>query len=146
MLLVLSACNQAAERPAPQPKLELRAAPPDVADVAGVVRTELSQARRDGRQLVVYVGAAWCEPCTRFHDAALAGELDAALDGVRLLEFDHDVWSDALVAAGYTSDLIPLFALPNSDGTASGKQFEGAIKGKDAVAQISPRLAALLGR
>lgn len=146
MLFTLSACNQAAERPAPTPKLEIRPAPPEVADVAGIVRTELGNAERDRRQLVVYVGATWCEPCTRFHDAALAGELDAGLGGVRLLEFDQDTWSDALLAAGYTSDLIPLFAVPNPDGTASGKQIEGAIKGKDAVAQITPRLKALLGQ
>jgi hypothetical protein len=59
--------------------------------------------------------------------------------------FDNDRDGDALEKAGYHSQLIPLFVLPNADGTSSGKQIEGSVKGADAVKQISPRLEALLG-
>ena len=145
VLVALAACNQG-EPPAPpaKAKLEIRPLAPDVTDIAGAVRTELGNASRDGRQLLVYVGAAWCEPCTRFHDAAQAGTLDDALGHVRLLEVDFDKSVDALQRAGYKSELIPLFAVPNPDGTASGRQIEGSIKGEGAVAEITPRLKTLL--
>ncbi len=142
VVLALAACSSES-RPEALKRLEIKAAPA-VEDVAALVRTELASARGAGRQLLVYVGAAWCEPCTRFHDAAAAGQLDAAFGQLRLLELDHDRDLDALHRAGYKSELIPLFALPNPDGTASGKQIEGSIKGDGAVAEITPRLQALL--
>jgi hypothetical protein len=81
----------------------------------------------------------------RFHKAAESGQLDAEFGKLRLLVFDLDRDGAALEKANYKSELIPLFALPNPDGTASGKQIEGSIKGDGAVAQISPRLHELVG-
>ncbi|HEY3802298.1 MAG TPA: thioredoxin family protein [Kofleriaceae bacterium] len=140
-----SASNQAVARPAG--KLELVDAPPTPAgaNVATTIANEVTRAGHDGKELVVYVGATWCEPCQQFHAAAAAGKLDQAFPKLRLLVFDNDRDGDALQAAGYRSRLIPLFALPNADGTSSGKQIEGSVKGADAVKQISPRLEALLG-
>ncbi len=94
--------------------------------------------------LLVYVGATWCEPCQKFHHAVERGELDSTFPGLTLLEFDLDRDRERLAAAGFVSKYIPLFALPARDGTASGKQVEGGIKGDGAVAFIVPRLAALL--
>ncbi len=111
-----------------------------------MIAREVEQAARDGKQLLVYVGATWCEPCRRFHDAALAGQLDAGFSKLRLLVFDADRDTDALERAGYRWELIPLFALPKADGTSSGKQIEGSIKGDRAVDQIVPRLRALVGQ
>jgi len=141
LALVLVACSS---DPAPR-KLELIEAPPG-GDVEPLITGELVQAVGVGDSLLVYVGASWCEPCRAFHDAAAAGRLDARLGGLRLLEFDADRDTDALVAAGYRSSLIPLFAVPRIDGRASGKQTEGAFKDRDAVEQLVPRLGALLGR
>jgi hypothetical protein len=143
LILTLAACSSETRPAPPKARLDMRVAPTGE-DVAGLVRTELASASRAGKQLVVYVGAPWCEPCTRFHDAAAAGLLDDALGNVRLFEFDLDQDVDALHRAGYRSELIPLFALPNPDGTASGKQISGSIKGDGAVAQITTRLQALL--
>jgi len=112
-------------------------APPG--DVAPLVQKDMRRGR-----LLVYVGASWCEPCRRFHEAASAGKLDAQLGGLRLLEFDLDRDEARLRAAGYVSQLIPLFAVPGPDGRASGRQIEGSIKGDGAVVQILPRLQALL--
>jgi hypothetical protein len=93
----------------------------------------------------VYVGATWCEPCRRFHDALRAGELDGQLSGVRFLEYDSDVDRAALSGAGYVSKLIPLFNVPKPDGTASERRIEGSIKGPTAVRDnLLPRLKALL--
>ena len=117
---------------------------PAAADVAPLIANEIARATRDNRQLLVYVGASWCEPCRHFHDAAAAGKLDAEFGALRLFVFDEDRDEPALSRANYKHQLIPLFALPNADGTGSGKQIEGSIKGADAVAQISPRLRALL--
>lgn len=140
------------EEPAPRAEPAPQAKPVPVEIVAGsatgdvqeIVRGEVARARGDGRPLLVYVGAAWCEPCQRFHQAAQAGQVDALFPGLRLVEFDLDRDRDRLVQAGYASKMIPLFALPRADGTASGKQIEGSIKGPGAVSQITPRLKALL--
>jgi thiol-disulfide isomerase/thioredoxin len=112
--------------------------------VDSVVRAALAEAAADRRTLVVYVGATWCEPCQHFHQAAARGDLDAEFPRLNVLEFDLDRDRDRLTAAGYVSKYIPLFALPASDGAASGKQIEGGIKGDGAVGFIVPRLKEML--
>jgi len=119
---------------------------PGDGSVATLVKDALLRARAQKRTLVVYVGAAWCEPCRLFHEAALRGDLDASLPALTFLEFDIDRDHDRLVSAGYVSKFIPLFALPTSSGLASGQQVEGGVKGDGAVAFILPRLQALLAR
>lgn len=113
-------------------------------DAARVVVAERERAKADGRDVVVYVGAKWCEPCQHFHKAAAKGELDAEFPDLTLLEFDLDEDRDRLATAGYVSDFIPLFAMPGPDGRASDKKFEGSVKGEGAVANIAPRLRSLL--
>ena len=108
------------------------------------MKAALTQAHADGRTLLVYVGAKWCEPCQRFHHAVEKGELDAAFPRLSILGFDADRDATVLGAAGYTSRLIPLFALPRDDGRASGKQIEGSVKGEAAVNEITPRLRNLI--
>lgn len=113
-------------------------------DVAPTIARELSRAQRDRKHFVVYLGASWCTPCVRFHDAAAAGELDSMLGDIRMLVFDADRDGDALQRAGYRYSLVPLFAIPNPDGRASGRQIEGSIKGADAIQIIAPRLRDLV--
>ena len=113
-------------------------------DAARVVREERERAKGDGRDLVVYVGAKWCEPCKYFHKAAEHGDLDGEFPDLTLLEFDLDEDRDRLTRAGYVSEFIPLFAMPGPDGRASEKKFEGSVKGEGAVANIAPRLRSLL--
>lgn len=138
-----AARGNATPEPEPKPPPGLVAAPTE-GDVAAVVADATKRATEDGVQLLVYVGASWCEPCTAFHDALVAGELDTALGGIRFLEFDHDRDAGRLQTAGYTSRLIPLFAIPAPDGRASGHQIEGGIKGPGAVAHIMERLVPLV--
>lgn len=150
-LLAAPACSKGSPAPsaaaatekAPARKVEFVTAPL-AADLPAMVRAELLRAETDERDLLVYVGATWCEPCQRFHRAAQAGLLDQAFPKLRLLEFDFDRDGERLALAGYSSRLIPLFALPNPDGRASGKYIEGSIKGEGAVGEISPRLAQLI--
>ena len=115
-----------------------------VADAAPLVRDAIAKTSAEGRTLLVYVGATWCEPCQRFHHAVEQGELDAAFPRLTILAFDADRDAAALGAAGYTSRLIPLFAIPKRDGRSSGKQIEGSVKGEAAVSEITPRLRALV--
>ena len=126
-------------------KVEIVAAPESV-DVTALVRAELARAKADGKVLLVYVGAKWCEPCTRFHDAAKAGKLDRGFPALRLLEFDLDRDADALARGGYSSKMIPLFAVPLANGRGSGEQIQGGIKGDGAVRHITNRLAPLVAR
>jgi thiol-disulfide isomerase/thioredoxin len=114
--------------------------------VRDVVRAALVEARASHRRLVVYAGAPWCEPCQRFHDAAMAGALDADFADLMLLEFNVDDDRSRLASDGYRSTYIPLFALPSPDGTSSGLQIEGGVKGDGALANILPRLRDLLSR
>jgi thiol-disulfide isomerase/thioredoxin len=123
-------------------KVELVTAPPG--DVQQLVLKELQSSARDGHKVLVYVGATWCEPCQRFHHAVEAGELDQQFPNLRLLAFDLDRDNERLAVAGYVSQYIPLFALPGPDGRASARTVEGGVKGDAAVAQIAPRLQALL--
>lgn len=160
LLLVLApavACNDDAPRGSsgqgnkpplaatPQPMGHLQLAEATATgDVEPLVRDALAKATAMHRRLVVYVGATWCEPCKRFHRAAAEGELDASFPDLDILAFDLDRDGERLASAGYVSKYIPLFALPNADGTASGKQVEGGVKGDGAVAYITPRLKGLL--
>jgi len=138
---VLTACS--ARGPLPSGHVEIVAGPAE-GDVAGwVERTQADLAAR-GRTAVVYEGATWCEPCRRFHEAALAGKLDAAFPTLTLLEFDADRDADRLAVAGYASRLIPFFAAPGDDGRASGRGIEGGIKGDGAVDEITERLQSLV--
>ena len=113
-------------------------------DAARVVVDERARAKSDGRNLVVYVGAKWCEPCQHFHKAAQEGDLDAEFPDLTLLEFNLDEDRNRLASAGYVSQFIPLFAMPGPDGRASERKFEGSVKGNGAVANIAPRLRSLL--
>ena len=113
--------------------------------IAPYVAQALSEGQRGHFNVLVYVGATWCEPCQRFHQAVLAGEFDSILPGAHLVEFDLDADRDALGAAGYSSKLIPLFCVPKADGTASDRRLEGSIKGAEAVRQnLLPRMRSFL--
>ncbi|MBI5607885.1 MAG: thioredoxin [Deltaproteobacteria bacterium] len=113
-------------------------------DVVRAVRAERRRAELAGQTLVVYVGATWCEPCRYFHDAAVAGKLDQPLGNLRILAFDADRDREQLEPAGYSSKMIPLFALPGPDGRAGTARLAGAIKGPEAVDYLVPRLRTLL--
>ena len=143
LVVVLAGCQSASSPPTHPGTLELIEAPA-TRDVAAYVAPELVRANHDHKTLLVYVGASWCEPCRHFHEAAAAHQLDDQFGDLRIVVFDADRDGKALVAAGYRSPMIPLFALPNADGRASGKQFGGSIKGDGAVAQIAPNLRALV--
>ncbi len=121
-------------------------AAPSQATVEAAVKDELEGAKKEGRDVIVYVGAPWCEPCKKFHHAVERGELDDKLPNLTLIEFNLDEDRDRLSKAGYVSQFIPMFALPRADGHASGKYIEGSIKGDGAVQEIIPRLTKLLGK
>ncbi|HEY1692354.1 MAG TPA: thioredoxin family protein [Polyangiaceae bacterium] len=138
-----SPVTASATPPKPSGKLRL-VAPAADGDVDAIVRAAMGKASAEKRRVVVYVGATWCEPCQRFHHAAEKGELDDTFPDVDFLAFDADHDHERLAVAGYTSHYIPLFALPQADGHASGMQIEGGIKGDGAVRQIAPRLQHML--
>lgn len=149
-LAPLCGCKSAPDEPRSSPGTVAHVAhvqlddAPASGDVDVLVREALAKSTAEKRRLVVYVGATWCEPCRRFHEAAAKGELDATFPDLDMIVFDLDRDNERLAAAGYVSKYIPLFALPKADGTSSGKQVEGGIKGEGAVAFIAPKLQALL--
>lgn len=157
LALLLAACSRSESTQAtPEPVTSSSAAPLVLAppgvrmvnagsgDAAKVIAAERDAAKKEGRDVIVYVGAKWCEPCQRFHHAADKGELDAEFPNLTVVAFDLDNDRDRIVAAGYTSTYIPLFVVPNADGRASDKRFEGGVKGDKAVANLTPKLHQLL--
>ncbi len=90
--------------------------PPADAEVTSFVRTERLRAKAEGRVLVVYAGAKWCEPCKHFHALAYGGKLDTRLSRMELVEFDVDADTERLAGAGYKYRFIPYFALAGADG------------------------------
>jgi thiol-disulfide isomerase/thioredoxin len=148
-LLLASCDSEPAAKPTPEPargpsKVEIIAAPGGSEEATVVIQRESARVKEQGRTLVVYVGAEWCEPCKRFHEAAAAGQLDKDFPTLTLLEFDHDRDEARLLRAGCKSQLIPLFARPDDQGRCSARRLEGSIKGPGAVDEIKPRLAAIL--
>lgn len=129
------------------PTPELVAVPEGVTNGRAWVQGEMARAERDGRTLVLYVGASWCEPCQRFHQALEKGELDRELGGVRFLDFDHDRHEGLLDSADLAcgAQLIPLFARLEPNGTCSAqRRSEGGIKGDGAVGFMLPKIKAIL--
>ena len=106
-------------------------------------QVELAEAAHS--RVLVYVGASWCEPCQRFHQAVERGELNGTLNGLRFLEFDQDQDASALKTAGYVYQYIPVLALPDPDGRNHGRMISGSIRGSNAIKEnLVPRLQALL--
>jgi thiol-disulfide isomerase/thioredoxin len=115
-------------------------AAPD-SDALSVVRTERLRAKAEGRVLVVYVGAAWCEPCKRFKHAVESGSLDDKLAKTTLLVFDADRDTERLAGAGYTFEYIPYVALPGADGHPSGSA-QARAKGSESWRVLLAQLEA----
>lgn len=113
-------------------------------DVPAVVKAEVARAHNVGADVVVYIGATWCEPCRRFKHALAAHRLDRLLAGVEFLEFDFDQSEQQLNAAGYAGRLIPRFVVPDARGRGGPLRTEGSVKGPTGVANILPRLRAVV--
>jgi thiol-disulfide isomerase/thioredoxin len=112
--------------------------------VAALVAEAQGLAAKEKRRLIVYVGATWCEPCKYFLSAVEAEELPEKFGDLRFLKFDNDEDDERLSEAGYGGQMIPRFVLPGDGGKATEHRFEGSIKGPEAVANIVPRLEAIL--
>ena len=123
--------------------LEIMAAPAGD-DVAKLVREAQIAASKDGRKLLVYVSATWCEPCRYFQEAAERGIFNAEFGSLRLLKFDYDSDLRRLESAGYGSEMIPLWVVPEPSGRGSDKRMAGSVKGPEAVGDIRPRLRKLV--
>lgn len=112
---------------------------PQDADALSVVRTERLRAKAEGRVLVVYAGAGWCEPCKRFKSAIQTGSLDDKLAKTTLLVFDADRDTDRLAAAGYTFQYIPYVAVPGADGHPTDS-LEARVKGSESWRELIAKL------
>jgi thiol-disulfide isomerase/thioredoxin len=140
----LAAAESSNDAPAGQPPAFLRY-PGNRGAIEPWVQEQVELAQASHLRVLVYVGASWCEPCKRFHQAVEAGELNGALNGLRFLEFDQDRDANALKVAGYEYQYIPVLALPDPDGRNHGRMISGSIKGANAVREnLVPRLQALL--
>jgi thiol-disulfide isomerase/thioredoxin len=113
-------------------------------DVADLIRAGRAEAKAHGRKMLVYIGATWCEPCQRFHQAAERGELDDKFPTLSLLVFDLDADRSRLSAALFGPGYVPYFGVPDEQGHGTSNALAGSIKGEGAVDNIAPRLAELV--
>ena len=150
LALLLCACRKdSAQQTAPQDKMRVASTAKGVpelravsllpgTDAAVMIEASAAQAAQEGKKLVVYIGATWCEPCLAWHDAVAQGKA-GPLPAVQFLEFDLDKDGETLARAGYATRMVPYFARPGRDGRASSVQFAGVRKGGDYVAEIRAR-------
>jgi len=110
-------------------------------DALSVVRTERLRAKAEGRVLVVYAGAGWCEPCKRFKHAIQTGALDDKLAKTTLLVFDADRDTERLASAGYKFQFIPYVGLPGADGHPTDSA-EARAKGSESWRELIAKLEA----
>ena len=114
-------------------------------DALSAIRTERLKAKAEGRVLVVYVSATWCDPCKKLKEEIEAGRLDDRYGKTTLLAFDADKDIDRLGAAGYTFKFVPYVALPGADGRPAESQ-EATGHGKDAWKELLGKLDAWQSR
>ncbi|HVH41551.1 MAG TPA: hypothetical protein VM925_04385 [Labilithrix sp.] len=129
-----------AGRPSERNQLQVIEATQDT-DALSLIRTRRLEARANGRVLVVYVGATWCEPCKRFKAEVRSGRLDEQLGKTTLLAFDVDKDGDRLGAAGYTYAFVPFVALPGADGRPADTQ-QASGRGGEAWRELLGKLHA----
>lgn len=113
----------------------------DDGEALAQIRTERLRAKAEGRVLVVYVSATWCEPCKRLKEEIRAGRLDAQLSRITLLAFDADRDIERLTAAGYAFKFVPFVALPGPDGRPTD-MVEARGKGGSAWRELLGKLSA----
>lgn len=128
----------ASTRPANVEGIKVVTAPAD-GDALSTIRTKRLEAKADGRVLVVYVSATWCEPCRKLKEEIQAGRLDEKLGKTTLLAFDADKDGDRLASAGYKFGFIPFVALPGADGHPLESQ-EARGKGGSAWRELLGKL------
>lgn len=136
----------ALQPPAPKNKVIWKTLTASNGDVTKAIADETAVAKAQGRSVLVYVGATWCEPCQHFHHAIEAGKFDGVFGDVTFLAFDIDESRSALLAADYRSTYIPLFAVPDANGRATNRRSEGGIKGEGAADDLAQKLKKLLGK
>ncbi|MCU0699231.1 MAG: thioredoxin [Myxococcaceae bacterium] len=142
--LILAGCTKAAA-PTIDPAATVRfITPPIDGDVANIMSAQRSKSKAEGRQVLLYCGASWCEPCRFFHEAVDRGELTGKLGALDLVAFDAQVDAERMLMAGYESQFIPLFAAVGPDGKGTGKKIEGSVKGPGAVDDLVSKLQGLL--
>lgn len=136
----VTAAATTGEASASRGKLQVLVATAD-SDALSAIRTERLKAKAEGRVLVVYVSATWCEPCKRLKEEIAAGRLDERLGKTTLLAFDADKDVDRLRSAGYSFAFVPFVALPGADGHPADTQ-EATGKGGSAWRELLDKLDA----
>lgn len=116
---------------------------PDV-EVASFVRATRARAVREGRKVVVEVGASWCKPCRTLTAAIDRGDLDDALADVTVIAFDADLHGPRLDSLGYRSKFVPFFAVPKPDGTSSDRTLDAKVPPDVSPRDVAAALAPLL--
>ena len=81
---------------------------------------------------------------TTSREQADRGELTGKLGPLDLMSFDAEPDAERLLMSGYENRMIPAFTVPGPDGRATAQHLEGGVTGEGAVADLVPRILAIL--
>ncbi len=119
----------------------------DVGSTIDSLTSELARqmlaARRDGRQLLLWVSAPECAPCMGVTSALTHHELQRALARTRVVRVNRDDFAAELDAIGIPSQAIPGFALLDNE-IRPVDYLDGGEWDEDVPHNIAPVLAGFM--
>jgi hypothetical protein len=96
----------------------------DGGSVQDQLKHQAALAAKDGKRLLIEIGASWCGPCQAFVHSLGDSVMVDALKDVRVVRVDFNRGGQAFVNGVYpTPSALPAFFLINADGT-EGTQFD----------------------
>lgn len=106
-----------------------------------LVKAEVGKAAAKAQRPVVYLGAAWCDPCVALKKHRHDPLMTDAMRGAYVIEIDLDDWKlEDMKALGFRTGVVPIFHAVNSEGRATGPAVDGSSWGANVPASMAPPL------
>jgi hypothetical protein len=111
--------------------------------LADALRTQQQLARDRGQTVVVMLTGRRCRPCRGVDEALSDPAMQVALDGVRLLRVDIEVFREEIDELGMPRDVYPSFFLLGPD-LSPRDAIHGGEWGADVADNIAPVIGAFV--
>ncbi len=149
LVAALLAASPAAKEPAPVavqklPKPRGAFVRRELTDLTPFLRarlwTEARLAARNHRVPVLYVHAAWCEPCLLLQGSLDTPLMKDAFAGIQLSMVDYDRYDPWLAESGFVANSIPKFFELDHRGRPTGRVIDGGAWDDNVPALMAPPL------